>query len=170
MRLKLYLVENIEEEYPASFVQQGIKVAFKQEGDQLVSTPRTIHAYTDLALLERDLKNVPFRYHIHFVEIELTNEAQREITANIEAHQKRTALHPLTCRNDSNHLLRSRIMNGRIELICPQCGYTQNWIPSYFTRVEKDPDEDSGEDFDGEPTHCSGCGQYPEDCECDSET
>ena len=38
-----------------------------------------------------------------------------------------TRLHPLTCGNDSNHGNLYPYWNGeRVQLICPDCNYTQN--------------------------------------------
>jgi hypothetical protein len=55
------------------------------------------------------------------------------------AHQTDPRAHPLTCGNDSSHVLHPRRDGSAIVLICPRCTYDQNWIPwaslrAYATR------------------------------------
>ena len=46
-------------------------------------------------------------------------------------HQRNPNVHPLTCGNDSRHepVLEPREENGHVYLLCPVCGYRQDWIP-----------------------------------------
>jgi len=141
MKLKLYLVENLEQEYPACFEGQGTKGVLEQGPSGLHYVMKSIHAYTDLEFLEKSLDLIWFPHRIHEVEIELTDAIQKKIVLGIEAHQKRADVHPLTCGNDSNHILLSRIVDGNIELFCPKCRYVQKNIPTYFTDTQKEPDE-----------------------------
>lgn len=85
----------------------------------------------------------------------------QELIDSINEHQKRTDRHPLTCGNDSRHKpLLAKEENGKAILVCEDCDYIQRWVPGCVM-----PETSSEEE---ENTHCPGCGQYPEDCECDS--
>lgn len=57
-----------------------------------------------------------------------------EVLSNrIKRYQEYPVSHPLTCGNDSNHqLLRGEIQDGKVVLICADCGYRQEKIPSLF--------------------------------------
>ncbi len=86
----------------------------------------------------------------------------QELIDGINEHQKRTDMHPLTCGNDSRHKpLLAKEENGKAVLVCEDCDYIQRSIPGC---VSPEPIYTTEE----ENTHCPGCGQYPEDCECDS--
>jgi hypothetical protein len=81
----------------------------------------------------------------------------KSLIKQINEMQKNPEFHPLTCGNDSRHSpLVAEGRQGRIVLVCKDCDYVQEWIPDCYSE-------------ENEKTHCPGCGQYPEDCECDSE-
>jgi len=57
-----------------------------------------------------------------------------QLITSINAHQKRTDLHPLTCGNDSRHApLLAKEQDGQVLLVCLDCDYVQTWVPSYFS-------------------------------------
>jgi hypothetical protein len=57
--------------------------------------------------------------------------------AFIEAYQKCSWVHPLTCGNNSNHkLLYPIIMGGKLYLACPDCYYVQAKIPDCVFDVD----------------------------------
>jgi len=87
----------------------------------------------------------------------------QDLIEAINEHQQRKDLHPLTCGNDSRHRpLLAKEENGKAILVCEDCDYVQRYIPEVFEEIVEEIVEEN------ESTHCPGCGQYPEDCECDS--
>lgn len=62
----------------------------------------------------------------------MKNVYSDDLIDQIIEHQNNPNLHPLTCGNDSNHtpLIPIRDADGTIILICPDCIYTQKYIPS----------------------------------------
>lgn len=57
----------------------------------------------------------------------------------IKRWQRDPVFHPLTCGTDSRHaLLNGKIENGKMELYCPDCDYTQENIPKLFLSDEFD--------------------------------
>jgi len=62
----------------------------------------------------------------------MTNQ---EVLDSVKAYQERGDFHPLTCGNDSNHLLLvAKEIDGKVVLVCPECDYVQNWIPNVCTK------------------------------------
>jgi hypothetical protein len=59
-------------------------------------------------------------------------ERQQVIFNGIKAHQANQQVHPLTCGNDSNHILIPYIENHVCILKCPKCDYVQTLIPGIF--------------------------------------
>lgn len=45
------------------------------------------------------------------------------------AHQTDPRAHPLTCGNDSSHVLHPRRDGSAIVLRCSRCTYDQDWVP-----------------------------------------
>ena len=67
----------------------------------------------------------------------LTNQ---EIIQRVNAWQSNPRIHPLTCKNNSNHaLLEPKEEDGKVVLECPTCGYVQNWIPDVILRAYVSP-------------------------------
>lgn len=63
------------------------------------------------------------------------------ITAAIVFWQKSSHFHPLTCGNDSSHALLEPALNeetSEIFLICPDCDYTQTYIPNSVLEIAAD--------------------------------
>jgi len=62
-----------------------------------------------------------------------------DIKARIEEWQKTEHVHPLTCGNNSEHILKPEIRKVRstriLVLACPHdfCGYVQDMIPEMFS-------------------------------------
>lgn len=64
------------------------------------------------------------------------------IKASIERWQANPAFHPLTCGEDSNHEPLNPVVEPtndgeRLVLVCPTCGYRQDYIPSIFVTEVK---------------------------------
>lgn len=63
------------------------------------------------------------------------NERVRLLALAIHRVQTSGLVHPMTCGNDSRHVLAVEINLGTtddkhsIELICPVCGWAQTWFP-----------------------------------------
>lgn len=63
--------------------------------------------------------------------------SNKEWLGAIKKYQSCPFVHPLTCGNDSGHdLLKGIVIKGKVMLICPDCDYTQNWIPEYVFTAE----------------------------------
>lgn len=69
-------------------------------------------------------------------------EEFEEITAEIileriNIWQRKPVFHQLTCGKDSKHaLLEGSISNNKVVLHCPDCEYTQTYIPKLFLSNE----------------------------------
>lgn len=62
----------------------------------------------------------------------MTNQ---EIIDAINRYQKAVNIHPLTCGNDSKHTnLTPSEEGGKVFLKCPDCDYTQTFIPEYVLK------------------------------------
>ncbi len=63
-----------------------------------------------------------------------------ELAARFGRWQNAGTVHPLTCGHDSRHaVLVLRENDGSPLLGCPDCTYTQNWIPSAVLNYEPPP-------------------------------
>jgi hypothetical protein len=54
-------------------------------------------------------------------------------------------LHPLTCGHDSDHkILKPIKQDGKVILICPDCTYTQDWVPRMVVQalIDKEREEE----------------------------
>lgn len=60
----------------------------------------------------------------------MTNQ---EIIDKVNLWQNAGFVHPLTCGKNNNHLnLEPKEINdSQVVLVCPNCDYTQDWIPDY---------------------------------------
>lgn len=64
--------------------------------------------------------------------------SNRDWLRAIKRYQSCPFVHPLTCGNDSqNHrLLKGVEIRGRVVLVCPDCDYRQENVPSYVFQAE----------------------------------
>ena len=61
--------------------------------------------------------------------------SKQEIIKRVNEWQRTEHVHPLTCGRDSSHpLLRPRLTDNRVVLVCPECAYFQLHIPEVVLR------------------------------------
>ena len=59
-------------------------------------------------------------------------EALYELAEKINKQQKAGQFHPLTCGNNSDHILEAVVESGKVILKCPECDYVQEEFPAPF--------------------------------------
>ena len=65
---------------------------------------------------------------------DITNQ---DVLEAIRKFQSCPFVHEMTCGNDSSHeSLKGIEIKGKVVLICPDCEYVQNWIPTFIWLAE----------------------------------
>ena len=68
----------------------------------------------------------------------LPHDDAHAVLQRIRDHQGNGRYHPLTCGKNSAHMLQGQILphsraQSRVILVCPDCDYRQNYIPSMLS-------------------------------------
>lgn len=86
-----------------------------------------------LRLIMNDVENILEKRRVNSMEDykhKQTNE--QKVLERLIKHQAFGFMHPLTCGNNSAHILTPKIIDNKVTLVCPDCDYVQDYIPEFF--------------------------------------